>query len=135
MSRLSDFNEGTRAWARFTRVGMALLLQAILPVGLANGASTRSGSVTLTSGANRVPVTLAPAVDPTKAIVFGGDPARRRELQHGGPPTRRASATTSKNGSTLALDRLGSPANAATVAWQVVESPTGVFVQRGLRLI
>lgn len=94
--------------------------------------NVQRGSVTFTSGANRMPVTLSAAVDPTKTIVWGG-------ISHGGGRSAGSNPNDSRiafdleSATTLALERLGSPATAPVVEWQVVEFATGVSVQRGLR--
>ncbi|MGH7831228.1 MAG: hypothetical protein ACREP8_13745, partial [Candidatus Binatia bacterium] len=76
-------------------------------------------------------VTLSPAVDPTKTIVWGGIP-------HGGGRLGSSNANATRiafdleSSTILALERLGSPANSPVVEWQAVEFSSGVSVQRGL---
>ena len=94
--------------------------------------NVQRGTVTFTSGANRMAVTLSLAVDPSKTIVWGG-------ISHGGGRFSTAGANATRiafdleSSTTLALERLGSPANSPVVEWQAVEFDSGVSVQRGLR--
>ncbi len=96
--------------------------------------TVRRGSVTFTSQVNRMAVSLSPAVDPSKTIVWGG-------ISHGGGRSGGANANDSRVGfdlestSTLALERLGSPSSTPILEWQVVEFESGVSVQRGLRTL
>jgi YD repeat-containing protein len=97
--------------------------------------SVQRGTVTFTSGANRMAMTAPDlqAVDPTKTIVWGG-------IVHGGGRVSGSNPNDSRigfdleSGTTLALERLGtSPASTPVVEWQAVEFLSGVSVQRGLR--
>jgi hypothetical protein len=114
----------------------ALVICSFLPkVSEAAGIkSVQRGTVTFTSGANRMAVT-SPAfqpVEPSKTIVWGG-------IVHGGGRVSGANPNASRiafeleSGTTLALERLGSPTSTPVVEWQAVEFATGVSVQRGVR--
>jgi hypothetical protein len=96
--------------------------------------SVQRGTVTFTSGANRMPV-ISPAfqpVDRTKTIVWGG-------VVHGGGRVNSANPNASRiafeleSDTVLALERLGSPTSTPVVEWQAVELVSGVFVQRNVQ--
>ena len=76
-------------------------------------------------------ITLSPAVDPTKTLVWGG-------LPHGGGRFGSSNANSTRlafdleSSTTLALERLGSSSHTPTVEWQAVEFSSGALVQRGL---
>jgi hypothetical protein len=81
--------------------------------------NVQRGTVTFTSGANRMPV-ISPAfqpVDRTKTIVWGG-------VVHGGGRVNSANPNASRiafeleSDTVLALERLGSPTSTPVVEWQ-----------------
>src|SRR5712692_5357658 len=119
----------------FSRLLISLVLIFSFLAQTAEAAGVKSvqrGTATFTSGTNRIPVTLSPAVDPNKTIVWSGVP-------HGGgrssgtAPNDTRIAFDLESGTTLALERLGSPTSTPVVEWQAVEFASGVSVQRGLR--
>ncbi|HEU4341099.1 MAG TPA: hypothetical protein VFU31_05965, partial [Candidatus Binatia bacterium] len=81
-----------------------------------------------------MPVSLSPAVDPAKTIVWGG-------ISHGGGRHSSANANATRiafdleSSTTLALERLGFPSNSPVIEWQAVEFVSGVSVQRGVRFL
>jgi len=96
--------------------------------------NVQSGSVTFGSGANRKPVTLPQPVVADKTIVWGG-------ITHGGGRTGNPNPEAGRiafeleSGTILALERLGASTATPTVEWQAVEFESGVFVQRGMRIL
>ncbi|MBI5867790.1 MAG: hypothetical protein HZB43_05815 [candidate division Zixibacteria bacterium] len=116
------------ASALFLIAALALLVSAN-PVHAAVIKSVQRGTATFTSGANTLPVTLT-TVDATKTIVWGG-------IQWGGGRNSSANANSTRfgyqlaSGTTLNLQRLGSPAITTAANWEAVEFLSGVSVQRG----
>lgn len=110
-------------------IGIALLGAAALLVGQAGQTeaaviqSVQRGTATFVSGQNTLPVVLT-AVDTTRTIVWGGG-----RINISDPNASRVGFQLS-GGTTLNLQRLGSPAYATVVEWEAIEFASGVSVQR-----
>src|SRR5574341_28251 len=108
-------------------IGLALL--SVSQVQSASLKSVQSGTATFDSLQNTHPLTLS-AVDTSKTIVWGG-------ISWGGGRFNSASANATRfgfelaNGSTLNLQRLGSPTQRTVGEWYAAEFITGVTVRRG----
>ncbi|MCI0596191.1 MAG: Ig-like domain-containing protein, partial [candidate division Zixibacteria bacterium] len=91
--------------------------------------SVQQGQAIYSAGQNTLPAALS-AVDPTKTIVWGG-------INWGGGRINTSNANSNRvgfdlaSGTTLNLQRLGSPTQATVVDWQAIEFTSGVSVQRG----